>query len=580
MAGEAIVIGSGAAGSVAAWELARNGWEVTVLERGRHQRAGFGKRPSSKLGTRYSSDELKGARGLGFPDGMLEPYTLRTQEEAAAGTARSQTGQVGQLGAAVGGTTLHYNAKFPRFWKQDFKTLSEVGPMPGAQIADWPIDYEDLEPFYDEVEAKIGAQGDIETHPERTREQSPRRHQFVQAPNPVSYAGKLLQEGAERVGYTAYPQPAAVNSRTFQGRPACVSCGMCSGYGCPINARGDALVTYLNPAARMGRVRVIARAWVHRIATSADGRRATGVHWVDQDGRRHKSTADVVVVAGSPINTARLLLMSAGGAHPNGLGNRSDQVGRNMMFHNFTLAAAIYTKDLHPLRAQSNSLQLDDLMGPFTGPEVKATGVPWIKGGLVQVGGGVPLYAASALYAGFTGYGADHKLLMRQRLVNQRVAGSQLVGEDVPQADNRIDLDPKVRDFLGFPAARITYSPHQHEKSAALLLGARMEAWHALAPGATGAVIIPYPVINSGPTYTAHLAGTARMGDDPDTSVCDASGKLHEVDNVFVADASTWPTYAGHNPTNTIMANALRVARGISGGKAPKRAELISGEGW
>jgi choline dehydrogenase-like flavoprotein len=563
MTRDAIVVGSGAAGSVAAWELARRGWSVTVIERGRHMRSGLGKRQSGELGTRYGTDEIKSARGFGMPDGLLEPYTARTRGEAADGVDRSAQGALGQLGAAVGGTTLHYNAKFPRFWKQDFKTLSELGPVDGAQVADWPIEYEDLARFYDEVEERVGVQGDRDAMPARTREQSPRRKQFPMPPNPMPYVGKLLTEAAHRVGYETYPQPAAVNSRTYKGRPRCVSCGLCSGFGCPINARGDALVSWLNPAVLTGRVRVIARAFAYKVETTKDGRRATGVRYVNAEGRRRGLRADVVVLAGSPINTARLLLMSASSAHPGGLGNRSDQVGRNMMFHNFTLAAAIMPRDVHPNRAQSNPLQMDDLIGPFKGPEVQALGLPWLKGGLVQVAGGIPLLTEAALYGGYSGPGLEHKLLMKQQLLHNRIAGSQLVQEDLPQAHNRVDLDPQVTDYRGFPAARITYSPHQHEKAGATLLGARLEAMHALAPGAIAAAIIPFPLINGREQGTAHLAGTARMGDDPRTSVCDAKGRLHEVDNVYVADASTFPTFPGFNPTNTIMANSMRIARGI-----------------
>lgn len=563
MPGDAIVVGSGAAGSVVAHELARRGWSVTVLERGRNLRPGFGKRPGGKLGTRYGSDEIKTLRQFGFPDALLEPYTARTQAQAAAGVARSAQGALGQLGAAVGGTTLHYNAKFPRFWRQDFTQLTDLGPVPGAQVADWPIGYDDLAPFYDEVERRVGVQGDRAAMPARTLEQSPRAREFAMRPNPMPYVGTLLAEGARRAGYTTYPQPAAVNSRPFAGRPACNSCGLCSGFGCPINARGDALVSWLNPAVRTGRVRVIPRAFVHRIATSRNGRRATAVRYVDAKGRRRALAADVVVLAGSPINTARLLLMSRSAAHPAGLGNASDQVGRNMMFHNFTLAAAGFERDVHPLRSQSNPLQLDDFMGPFTGSEIQSLGVPYVKGGLVQVGGGLPLFTESAMYAGATGFGRAHKELMRVGLLHAKIGGSQLVGEDLPQAENRVDLDPDVRDHHGFPAARITYSAHQHEKAAAQFLAPRMEAFHALVPGAIGAAVIPFPLISEGIPVTAHLAGTARMGDDPRTSVCDARGRLHEVGNVYVADASTFPTFPGFNPTNTVMANALRIASRI-----------------
>ena len=567
MSREAVVVGSGAAGSAAAWELARQGWDVTVLERGRNLRPGLGKRPSGRLGTEYGSDEVKGYRGFGFPDGDLEPYTTRTQAEASSGVARSAQGALGQLGAAVGGTSLHYNAKTPRFWKQDFSLLSDHGPIDGAQVADWPIGYDDLAPFYDLVERQVGVQGDRSAMPARTLEQSPRRRDFPMPPNPTGYAAGLLAQGARLVGMEPYPYPAAVNSEPRKGRPACNSCGMCSGFGCPINARGDALVSFLNPAMRTGRVRVIERAFVDRVETTRNGHRARAVRYRDVRGKVHRIPASTVVLAGSPINTARLLLMSANRAHPTGLGNRSDQVGRNMMFHNFTIAAAFFPFTVHPLRAQSTTLQIDDLVGPFTGPEISALGVPYLVGGIIQLGSGGPPINGAQLMAGFAGYGAAHKAAMRVG-PHAGVAGSQLVHQDLPQAENRVDLDPDVTDFLGNPAARITYSPHRHEQAAATYLGAQMLAAHQATPESIGAIVLPFPLINQGITYTAHLAGTARMGEDPRTSVCASSGRLHDVDNVFVADASTFPTFPGFNPTLTIMANSIRIARGIADGSA------------
>jgi choline dehydrogenase-like flavoprotein len=561
---EAIVIGSGAAGSVAAWELARHGWDVTVLERGRNHRSGFGEVTSSDLGTEYGSDELKTQRLFAMPDPTLEPYTTRSQEEAADGVARSAQGALGQLGSAVGGTALHYNAKFPRFWHQDFTTLSDLGPQEGAQVADWPIGYDDLAPHYDEIERIIGVQGDVASMPARTLEQAPRSGPFVMPPNPTGYAARLIGDAAAELGFTAYPYPAAVNSEAFDGRPACNSCGLCSSFGCPINARGDSLVSFLNPAVLTGRVRVIERVWVHRIETTPDGGRATGVTFRRFDGTDETLPAEHVLVAASPINTARLLLLSASEAHPTGLGNRSDQVGRNMMFHNFTLAGAAFTHDIEPLRAQSTTLEIDDFVGPVTGPAAEAFGVPWIKGGIVQVGSALPPLMEADLLLGVTGWGATHKALMRFGLFHQRIAGSQLIHEDLPQADNRVDLDPGVTDFLGLPSARITYSPHRHEQAAALHYGPQLEAVHAAVDGSVGAGIIPYPLVG-GITYTAHLAGTARMGTDPETSVTDPDGRLHEVDNVWIVDGSTFPTFPGFNPTLTIMANALRITRRLAG---------------
>lgn len=567
---EAIVIGSGPAGSITAYELARHGWSVTVLERGRNLRPGFGEVPSGQLQTLYSSDEVKGTRHFGFPHPLLEPVTGRTTAEARSGVERSVQGSHVTLGAAVGGTALHYNAKFPRFWKQDFSQLSDLGPVPGSQVADWPISYDDLAPFYDEVEHTIGVQGDISRLPARTLEQTPRLRQYPMPPNPTGYAARLLAAGAKNVGWTPYPYPAAVNSIEFDGRPACSSCGLCSGFGCPINARGDAMVSYLNPAVRGGNVRVIARALAYRIETSPDGRRATAVHYHDAQGASQSLSADRIFLAASPIQTARLLLLSASSAHPDGLGNASGQVGRNLMFHWFTIGGAEFDRDVQALRAQSTTVQVDDLVGPFTGPQITALGVPYIKGGLIQVGGGQGLLAEAYLYAGQLNlpYGTSHKEAMRGSFARRRIAGIQLVGEDLPYADNRVDLDPEVKDWRGLPAPRVTWSPHAHERAGAQFTTPLLESFLQAAPGATAAVVIPGPLTGEQPQNTAHHAGTARMGADPATSVCDRFGRLHECNNVHVADASSFPTFPGFNPTLTILANAQRIARAVGTGQA------------
>jgi choline dehydrogenase-like flavoprotein len=564
---EAVIIGSGPAGSVAAHELARQGWSVTVLERGRNLRPGFGEVESRDLGTLYANDEIKTTRHFGFPHPRLEPLTGRSQAEAADGVARSVQGTHVSLGAAVGGTSLHYNAKFPRFWRQDFTQLSELGPVDGAEVADWPISYDELAPFYDEVEHTIGVQGDVAQMPARTLEQAPRARQFVMPPNPTGYAARLLARGAMNVGWQPFPYPAAVNSQTFDGRPACNSCGLCSSFGCPINARGDAMVSYLNPAVRGGRVRVIERALVYRIDTSADGRRATDVRYYDRDGRARSISADKVLLAASPVQTARLLLLSANGAHPLGLGNGSDQVGRNMMFHYFTLGAAVFPDDVQPYRAQSTTVEVDDLVGPFTGPAVQALGVPYIKGGLIQVGGSVPLLQEAYQYAGLgIPPGAAHKALMQLGLIRKRIAAIQFVGEDLAQANNRVDLDPQVRDWRGLPAPRVTWAPHAHERASATYTAPLLLAMLQATPGAVASLVLPDPLLSDSPTLSAHHAGTARFGNDPATSVCDRGGKLHECDNVHVVDGSLFPTFPGFNPTLTILANSLRIARAIGAG--------------
>ena len=405
--GDAVVIGSGAAGSVAAWELARKGWSVTVLERGRNMRPGFGKRPSGKLGTRYGSDEIKSGRQLRVPRSAAR--ALHGADQGRGGGRRRALGdraRSGQLGAAVGGTTLHYNAKFPRFWKQDFAQLSDLGPGGGRRRS--PTGRSPTRTSRRSTTGSSGGSASRGTGPDAGADPASSRRGGASsrwARTRCRTSAALLAEGARRSGYTAYPQPAAVNSETLQGPAGVQLVRALLGVRLPDQRpRGRARLVAEPGGADRPRPR-------DRRARSSTGSRprrtAAGrprVRYVDAAGPAGgRSSGDIVVVAGSPINTARLLLMSRSAAHPKGLGNRSDQVGRNMMFHNFTLAAAVFGERHPPDCAQSNSLQLDDLVGPFTGPEVSALGVPYVKGGLVQVGGALPLMTEATTYAGFTG---------------------------------------------------------------------------------------------------------------------------------------------------------------------------------
>ena len=519
--------------------------------------------------TLFSNDEVKAGRYFENQDPLLEPRTSRTQVEARRGVARSFVGDVNDLPTVVGGGTVHWDAKVPRFWRQDFKGRSLHGPVPGANVADWPLTYEELAPFYDEVERRLGVQGDIRRMPERARSpRRPRARQFAMPPNPPMYGGKLLAEGARRLGYSAYPFPMAVNSRAHLGRPACNSCGFCSGFGCPINARGGAALSFLHDALRRG-AELRTRCFVHRVDVTRDGRRARGVSYLDAKGRRHTVRADVVVLAPSAIETARLLLMSRSARHPRGLGNRSDQLGRNLMFHYFTLGIGLFTENVHAWRGPSTTFTIDDFVGPVKGKAARAAGLPYLKGGICEVGGSVLLLQEAQLYAALPSRGAGFKSLLRDLALRDRLAGMSMVGEDLPQKANRVDLDPRIRDFHGLPAPRITHSQHRFELAASAYFGPKLAEICRAAPkfddsaralvdalsGQSGSTDI------AGANATAHIMGTARMGRDPRNSVVDPFGRLHELDNVYVADGSVFPSSGGFNPTLTIMALALRMAR-------------------
>jgi choline dehydrogenase-like flavoprotein len=564
-----IIVGSGAGGSVAAWALRRAGHPVLILEKGRNLLPGLGTR--GPIGSLFSNDEVKTGRYFENQDPILEPRTSRTQAEARRGVKRSFIGDVNDLPTVVGGGTVHWDAKVPRFWRHDFKGKSLYGPVPRANVADWPLTYDELEPFYDEVEERLGVQGDIHRVPARTLAQAPRRHQFGMSPNPPMYAGALLAEGARRCGHHAYPFPMAVHSVPHNGLPACNSCGFCSGFGCPINARGGAAISFLHDALLRG-AELRTRCTVYRVDVARNGRRARGLSYIDSHGRRWTERADIVVLAPSAIETARLLLMSAGPHHPHGLGNRSGQVGRNLMFHYFTLGIGLFVENVHAWRGPSTTFTIDDFVGPVTGKPARAAGLPYLKGGICEVGGGVLLLEEAQLYTGLpNGYGSTLKSLLRDLALRDHIAGMQMLGEDLPQHANRVDLDPRVRDFHGLPVPRITYSSHRHELAASAHFGPELSAICRAAPGINKAAQALVDQLQgqggnplSGPNSTAHIMGTARMGDNPDTSVVDPFGRLHELDNVHIADASVFVSSGGFNPTLTIMALALRMARHLS----------------
>jgi choline dehydrogenase-like flavoprotein len=568
-----VVVGSGAGGSVAAWRLARAGHPVLILEKGRNLLPGLGQ--AGRLGTRFGNDEVKAGRFFENQDPLLEPRARRSQAEAEQGVEDSFVGDVNCLPTTVGGGTVHWDAKTPRFWRHDFKGLSTYGPVPGANVADWPLAYDDLAPYYDRIERLLGVQGDIHQMPARTLAQAPRRDQFPMPPNPPMYAGLLFAEGARQLGYQAYPFPMAVNSRPYDGRPACNSCGFCSGFGCPINARGGAAVSFLHRALRHG-AQLRTRCFAYRIDVTRDGRRARGVSYLDAHGRRRQVRADIVVLAASAIESARLLLLSTGRAHPHGLGNRSGQLGRNLMFHYFTLGVALFSENVHAWRGPSTTHTMDDFIGPVTGAEAKSAGLPYFKGGVCEVGAGVLPLAEAQLFAGLpNGWGAQFKAEMRNVALREHLAGIQLVGEDMPQQANRVDLHPKLRDVYGFPIPRITYSPHQFELTASSYYIQKLIEICQAAPGSVSSALTAVPQApgspgNSleGPNSTAHIMGTARMGHDPRTSVTDGYGRLHEVPNVCVGDGSVFVSSGGFNPTLTIMALSLRMADHLAWGGA------------
>lgn len=557
---DAIIIGSGPGGATVADVLTAAGWSVVVLEKGRNHLLDLTP-PHAPL-RQFANDELAMTRRhLLGPDPRLEPRTYR---RSPADGERLLTGEVNNLPSTVGGGGVHADAKLPRFREEDFRLRSDRGPVDGATVEDWPFGYDDLEPHYAAVERAFGVAGEDGANPFAAWRSSP----FPMPSGDDMPMALVSSAAAERAGLHPYRAPTGVNSVEYDGRPACVDCGFCGGYGCPIHAKGDPIAS-LQRALRTGRCELRPDAYVTELVLDRTGRRATGVRYLDLTGYPDPPTVEVhasqvVVLAGGAFETPRLLLR-------NELGG--DLVGRFLTYHFQTFTVGIFPTPTGGERGRSVTHLHDDLMidTPELRAAARAAGLPWLRGGVVEHGAGPGPIDEAATYP----RGAAHVTSMTDSALRRRLWVFTMQGEDLPQVGNRIDLDPAVRDAWGFPAGRVTYSPHRHELAASAYAAPLHEAVMADA-GAEVAFTATSPPQDDIDLHAAssplgiapssrHVMGTARMGTHPATSVVSPEQRLWDVDNVLVCDSSVFVTAAGYNPTLTLVALAHRAATQLAG---------------
>ncbi len=539
---DAIIVGSGPGGATVADVLTAAGWTVAIIEKGRNHL--LDPDDLSRPSFDYSNDEIKFlSRHFLGPDPLIEPRTFRTHEGDGD---HSHVGEVNSVPSTVGGGGTHADGKVPRFMPDDFRLLSALGPQPDADVADWPIGYDDLEPYYAEVERTIGVAGTEGVNPFA----APRSGPYPMPSGAPMFGAILSSAAAERLGYHPYPAPTAANSVAYGGRPACNNCGFCAYFGCPIHAKGDPIAMLVR-AMGSGRAELVTESFVSRIRT--DGTRATGVDLVGPDGTTRTMAARHVVIAAGAIETPRLLLLS-GLDHP--------MLGRYLMTHFQTIVAGSMPFRTYAERGRAVTHVHDDMIvgDDDTRKAAAEAGLPWLRGGMVEhSGAGLPI-----LEARHVPWGTQHPQLMADSAIRRRLWAFIMQGEDLPYAGNRVDLDPTVRDARGFPVARITYRPGRHELAASAHYGPRLRAilkemggeWAAISssPG-TGNASSPEAIPES-----RHNMGTVRMGTDPATSVVGPTGRLHQLDNVIVADSSVFVTSSGYGPTLTLAALAARAA--------------------
>ena len=530
-----VIIGAGSAGGILAKELSTAGFDVVVLEQGPHWTASDFTHDELSVVVR---DELLG----GGPE--VHGQTFRHHEhETATIPFRSPV----RYARGVGGSSVHFTANFWRFREVDFKERSLLGPIAGTNFADWPITYEELEPYYTKVEWDIGVSGAPGPF------DAPRSKPFPMPPMPIKSSGVLMEKAAKKLGLHAQPEPHAILSQPHNGRPACISCGYCMFYGCEAQAKSSTLYSMIPLAEASGHCEIRPWSVVTRIDTDDRGR-ANQVVYLDADGNERAQKARAVVLSANGAETPRLLLMSASPQHPDGLANSSGYVGRNLMHNAHAGANSVFEQPLNDYKG----VQVSRVIHDFYETDEK-------RG--FYGGGGIdarPLFSATPIFHALQGmppdvpsWGAEWKDEFAHNFTRQM----SIIGSTTSLAmdRNNITLDPESKDAWGRPAIRETYMDHPDDLAIAGFLADRaMEL--ADAAGAQKAWQLPPEPATGG----VHLLGTCRMGDDPATSVVDSRHRSHEVPNLFICDGSSFVTSGRGQPTMTIMALAFRAADHIA----------------
>jgi 2-methyl-1,2-propanediol dehydrogenase len=516
---DVLVIGSGASGALTSLVLGSAGLKVVCLEQG-----GW---TASEDHPHFAADWEWQRQLAWHPNNNLRRASADYPVESATSNILMWNG--------VGGSTNIYTAIWPRYRPSDFRRGTEHGLAP-----DWPIAYEDLAPYYDEIDRIVGTSGlagDTAMPP---------RPDFPTPQLPLRPVGRRLASAFDRLGWHWWPVPAGVISEDYDDRPACNGCAACAS-GCPIGAMSKFALSVWPKALRAG-VDLRTHARVERIECDRS-RRATGAVYRDRlSGERRVQTADVVVVACNGVGTPRLLLLS------DNLANASDQVGRNLMHH--TLVACEMWVDekldshmgfVGALHSQQFA-ETDVTRGFVNGFNFNCVAGPHA--------GGLTLGQLSGVRAP---WGGEHHAWFRRRF--GRAMSVFAIGDDLPQESNRVTLSNAASDGDGLPAPRIEYRPHEND--------ARMMrfALDRLKDVATVADAFDYRLhdyISPDGVYQTpawHLLGTCRMGTDPATSVINQWHQAWDVPNLYIVDGSALPTGGAVNPTPTICALALRAAR-------------------
>ena len=531
------VVGAGGAGGIVAKELSTAGFQVVVLEQGPYLREQDFEHDELKFKDVFDPPPSIGQEVL-TNDHSLQPNTFRkTVNDKAAITPFVQYGR------CVGGGTVQFTGNYWRFHEVDFLEHSRWGALDGTGLADWPITYAELEPYYTKAEWELGISGLAGANPF----DPPRSKPYPLPPMPVKSSGVLLERGAHKLGWHPYPAPLAILSQPYQGRTACQHCGFCESFGCEWGAKSSTLASVIPLAEKTGRCEIRPNSYVRKISTDKNGR-VDGVLYFDANKQEHLQKAKAVVICANGVETPRLLLMSKSNLFPQGLANSSGLVGKYFMLDLGSLTLGTFA---HPLN-EFKSVRVTRVVQDFYDSDPK-------RG--FYGGGGIdarleyyPIsFALNGLPPNVPRWGAGFKNALAENFTRTLTVFGHTTC--LPLASNNITLDPDVKDAWGLPALCVTYKSHADDfKTLNFFTDRSLELLDAA--GAVSKWALP----NEDAAAAGHLLGTCRMGNDSQKSVVNKDHRAHDVPNLFIVDGSNFVTSGRNQPTCTIQALAYRAS--------------------
>jgi gluconate 2-dehydrogenase alpha chain len=556
---DVIVVGLGAAGGIVAAELAAAGATVVGLDKGpAYTRDDF----------RHKHDELRYyARGAMLPRMPTDPMTWRASGNEAARVLPWASGPLAMAeplhhppSLGTGGGTIHWGGSVWRNRSADFRMRSAIIDRFGkdslpehTKIVDWPITYDDLEPYYDQVEWTHGTSGQAgniqgELVPGGNPFEAPRSRDYPMPPLTPGAGNARFVEACTRLGYHPFPQAAAIASQDYgEDRHGCTHCGFCHGFPCHVGAKTSTQDTSIRAAIRTGNFHVRAFSRVYAVNRNADGR-VRGVSYYDAAGKSHDLEAEFVVLACYSLENARLLLASDI--------NASGQVGKYFMTHNYGMYTGVVPEYTNPFMG---SLSAGSVVDDFNADDVPDNdeGVVW-GAVLTNLGGDIqPMEAIHNLPPYVKRWGSEFKDWIRTNY--RRLTYLHTQTASLPDERFFCDLDPTVRDAHGQPALRITHDWSEHDaRSVELFMRIKRQIGEEMD-------MIESWAAPTRPVYhiSTHEVGVHRMGDDPRESVVDRFGETHECPGLFAVGGGQFPTLPGSNPTHTIMALAYMSAESM-----------------